>query len=449
MKPTKFTRRQFINGALCGASLAAVRGLVHPSLAFASGYPAPQMGKFIIDCDIAGGWDDQFIFPWLNAFATSLAAVRPNITPPANNRLDILNGTRGAHIRWSTIQNLFTAGNVKLVQACNLANASQSHEVASNSISNAARNQQGIDGQRGWIAELKKLYDLGLYQVVGISSQSGPDLNCETTCLQVSDYSSFDYANRRTEFGGGLGSEYSRETLAQAIAQMTPSDNPAEELFMQGIAAVEPARAIIAAIRQVPTTGRYWPVEFDGSGGTTIGKSIRQIGQTIKWMVVNHPGENGIFRTTIGGFDTHSSQMPLDGNGDPRLDLGLPRLIWTLSEAISGLYTDLGPVLFDKVAMLLCTEFGRTMKQNGGLGTDHGLATTMMLVGGQVNGGGANSIYGPDATPSDITRNNIQPVVYYQNVINELLRWWGMPAEEVALILREAPPQVQALGLFK
>jgi len=83
-----------------------------------------------------------------------------------------------------------------------------------------------------------------------------------------------------------------------------------------------------------------------------------------------------VFDTT--GWDTHFNE------GGPKGQLAA-RLA-ALDAALGGLKAGLGPVWND-TAVLLATEFGRTVAENGTRGTDHGTATAAYLIGGAVNGG--------------------------------------------------------------
>jgi uncharacterized protein (DUF1501 family) len=58
---------------------------------------------------------------------------------------------------------------------------------------------------------------------------------------------------------------------------------------------------------------------------------------------------------------------------------------------LSALVTDLGPERMRDVVVLSMSEFGRTVRQNGTLGTDHGHANAMLVLGGAVRGG---KVYG-------------------------------------------------------
>jgi uncharacterized protein (DUF1501 family) len=83
-----------------------------------------------------------------------------------------------------------------------------------------------------------------------------------------------------------------------------------------------------------------------------------------------------VFDTT--GWDTHFNE------GGPKGQLAA-RLA-ALDAALGGLKAGLGPVWND-TAVLLATEFGRTVAENGTRGTDHGTATAAYLIGGAVEGG--------------------------------------------------------------
>lgn len=83
-----------------------------------------------------------------------------------------------------------------------------------------------------------------------------------------------------------------------------------------------------------------------------------------------------VFDTT--GWDTHFNE------GGPKGQLAA-RLA-ALDAALGGLKAGLGPVWND-TAVLLATEFGRTVAENGTRGTDHGTATAAYLIGGAVKGG--------------------------------------------------------------
>ena len=83
-----------------------------------------------------------------------------------------------------------------------------------------------------------------------------------------------------------------------------------------------------------------------------------------------------------GGWDHHAYQ---GGSAGTMADM-----LTTLSEAIRAFHDDLGTHM-DKTLVLVMSEFGRTVKENGNRGTDHGRGGFMMAVGGMVKGG---NIYG-------------------------------------------------------
>ncbi len=82
---------------------------------------------------------------------------------------------------------------------------------------------------------------------------------------------------------------------------------------------------------------------------------------------------------SISGWDTHQRQ-----------ERGIRRALGQLSRAILTLKKELGPD-WEKTAVLAVTEFGRTARENGTLGTDHGTASTLIAAGGAIRGG---KVYG-------------------------------------------------------
>ncbi len=78
---------------------------------------------------------------------------------------------------------------------------------------------------------------------------------------------------------------------------------------------------------------------------------------------------------SIGGWDTHRGQ-----------ERGIRRALDGLSQAILTLKGHLGPH-WDRTAIVAVTEFGRTARENGTRGTDHGTAGAMVMAGGAIRGG--------------------------------------------------------------
>ncbi len=79
-----------------------------------------------------------------------------------------------------------------------------------------------------------------------------------------------------------------------------------------------------------------------------------------------------------GGWDTHVAEGAGDGQ--------LARRLQALDQALDALKTSLGPA-WHKTAVVMATEFGRTVKPNGSGGTDHGTGGAAFLLGGAVAGG--------------------------------------------------------------
>jgi uncharacterized protein (DUF1501 family) len=126
-------------------------------------------------------------------------------------------------------------------------------------------------------------------------------------------------------------------------------------------------RALRAANPQqyTPQNGADYP-------RSPFGQHLRQIAQLIKSDV----GLEIAF-ADVGGWDTHVNQGGATGQLAGRFD--------DFAKSIHALVTDLGDRMAD-VTIMTMSEFGRTARQNGNGGTDHGHASALFVIGGDVKG---------------------------------------------------------------
>ena len=122
-----------------------------------------------------------------------------------------------------------------------------------------------------------------------------------------------------------------------------------------------------------PENGAQYP-------NSQLGRSLQQIAQLIKAGV----GLEAAF-AEVGGWDTHSNQATANGSRGQ-----LANLLRDFAQSIAALATDLGKRM-DDVVILTMSEFGRTARENGTRGTDHGHANAMLVLGNSVKGG---KVYG-------------------------------------------------------
>ncbi len=113
---------------------------------------------------------------------------------------------------------------------------------------------------------------------------------------------------------------------------------------------------------------------------------------------------------SLGGWDTHANQNGVLGNRLKQLDLGLAKLKQEL-----GLH-------WSKSAVVVVTEFGRTVRQNGGRGTDHGTGGVGLVLGGAVNGGRILGDW-PGLAPNQLYQNrDLYPANDMRGLLASLLQ---------------------------
>ena len=162
-----------------------------------------------------------------------------------------------------------------------------------------------------------------------------------------------------------------REDVVDRYAQMyVGRKDELEKAFVEGLE----ARATISSVLAADNMSSEMSAANQGAvPANKFGGFGRQLGK----LIHEEPKVQVAF-VALGGFDTHVNQ----GNEKGQLANHLTVLGKGLSELASGL----GPS-FDKTMVMVVSEFGRTVKENGNGGTDHGHGNAIWLLGGRVNGG--------------------------------------------------------------
>lgn len=131
--------------------------------------------------------------------------------------------------------------------------------------------------------------------------------------------------------------------------------------------------AVLDTLRRLDPA-RYKPANGAAYPASDIGNGLRQVACLVK-------GGVGLEVACLdhGVWDTHIAQGGATG--------WQANLLADLSGALAAFARDLGHERLQRVTVLVITEFGRRVEENSGLGTDHGRASALFLLGGNICGG--------------------------------------------------------------
>ncbi len=151
-----------------------------------------------------------------------------------------------------------------------------------------------------------------------------------------------------------------------------------------------------------PENGAQYPT-------SRLGQSLQQIGQLLKADI----GVEVLF-LDCGGWDNHVNEGGVQGQ--------LSNLLRDLGQGIAAFHQDLGDRM-QNIVFVTMSEFGRTAKENGNHGTDHGHANCMFVMGGEVKGG---QVYGrwPGLNEHQLNEGrDLALTTDFRSVLGEVLRF--------------------------
>jgi uncharacterized protein (DUF1501 family) len=291
--------------------------------------------------------------------------VRPSIAIPkpdggAESAVN-LDGFFGLHPSLQPFKPLWDSKRLAIIHAAGSPDNTRSHFDAQDYMESATPGVKSTpDGWLNRYLQAKPNPEKSLFRAVSITQNMPRVLQGRAPALAIASLA--DFGIRAGQNSAVIQAGF------EAIYDQTVND-------VLGSTGRETFEAINYLKRMNPA--QYKPENGANYPRTPFGNALLQIAQLIKSGV----GLEIAF-TDIGGWDTHVNE------GNARGQLG--NLLQQFSSAIVALHTDLGQRM-DDVVVLTMSEFGRTVRENGNRGTDHGHANAMFVVGNSVRGG---KVYG-------------------------------------------------------
>jgi len=222
----------------------------------------------------------------------------------------------------------------------------------------------------------------------------------------------------------GLEQFQVRNPNAASILESMYATTADRKLMSSGKETFEAVKTIesINRIPYTPANGAQYP-------GNDFGRGLQQIARLIKAEV----GVEAAF-ADIGGWDHHSNEAPQ-----------LSNLLQPYGNSLAAFARDMGDRMED-IVIVTMSEFGRTAREDGNAGTDHGHGNVMMVLGGPVRGG---KVYGrwPGLEPEQLyEKRDLAVTTDFRDVLGELVsRHLGQKTESVFPGYKSGEP----VGLLK
>jgi uncharacterized protein (DUF1501 family) len=358
------SRRFFLhNGALAVAGTAAIPSfLVRSVLAQRAATPDRRL-VVVFQRGAVDGLNVVVPYRERNYYS-----MRPTIGIPEKQALD-LDGFFGLHPSLAAFKPLYDQGHLAIVHAAGSPDMSRSHFDAQDYMESGTPGVKGTDS--GWLNRALQAEDLVH--------------RCQGTCEQTAFRALALGADVPLTLAGKIPAIALNNVNGFTVAGRGPNPSPAASAF-EAMYADSNDRIFHAAgdetfeavkMLRAANPAQYQPAPGADYPNSEFGNSMRQIAQLLKADL----GVEAAF-TDVSGWDTHQNQGGVNGQLANRLK--------DFSSSIAAFWQDLGDSA-ENVTLVTMSEFGRTARENGTGGTDHGHANAMFVLGGRVNGG---KVYG-------------------------------------------------------
>ena len=305
----------------------------------------------------------------------NIAIPRPSLSSGVAGAID-LDGFFGLHPALAPMKPLWDQGILAPIHAVGSPSATRSHFDAQDYMETGTPDQKGT--RDGWLNRYLALKG-----------------TCEAGCTheaKASPFRAVAMTQQTPRMFEGPSPTVAMNSLDEfSVRAAGPAADRLEALYRTGTADVVHAAGgeMFEAVKILKAANpqKYLPQNNASYPNSQFGMRLKQIAQLIKADV----GLEVAF-ADVGGWDTHVNQ----GGSTGQLALRLS----DFAQSIAALVADLGDRMAD-VTIMTMSEFGRTVRQNGNGGTDHGHASAQFVIGGDVKG---RKVYGkwPGLAPEQL-----------------------------------------------
>lgn len=393
------SRRTFLSGS-AAAGLVSVGGLP-PAFLCRAALANPRVvsergGRILVILQLEGGNDGlNTVVPYRD---DEYYKARPGIGIPREAVLR-LNDELALHPQLAGFKELFDEGKLAIVQGVGYPQPDRSHFRSLDIWQSASPGTQSPD--RGWIGRALDLAAEETHALaIGLKRLPLTMMAANVNVPTIEDINGFMLNTGPDDADG--------RTRRKLIRQLAAHEGAGSSTLTMLQQAAQSAYDASERFRDVAS--RYQSsAEYPNS---QLANHLKLIAQIIC-------GELGvrIFFVSLGGFDTHSQQPGAH-----------QALLAEVASAVRTFFSDLhGHGLGEQVLLATYSEFGRRVKENGSLGTDHGAASQMFIVTP-----GKGGLFGAHPSLTDLDDGDLKFHTDFRSVYATLLeKWLGFPAEPV------------------
>jgi len=400
------------------------RGVTFISLSLMSRYMMmavnPTYDSVFAQASTTAGSDKLLVIVQLNGGNDGLNTVipyksglyyqaRPNLAVPDEQVLPLdANLGIGLHPKLVNFKKFYDSGKLAIVQGVGYPNANRSH-FRSTDIWMSGHPDKVVG--TGWIG---RYLDHSIAKFHGVSF---PAANVQGTLpltlrgdqIVVPSIQSLESYQFQTDARYPQDRANQVATFERVYSQTVENDVYRSVLLNSGLKAIKSAADLQEAAAKYQSSVEYPSDPF--------GQALKLVSQIITGGLGTQ-----VMHVAIGGFDTHASQ-----NTD---NVNHPLLLGILDAALDAFYRDLTEHnIADDVLIMTFSEFGRRVRENGSLGTDHGTAAPMFILGNKVKGG-LHSEY-PSLSQLDGNGDLIHTVDFRQVYATILENWLQADSKEI------------------
>ena len=336
-------------------------------------------------------------------FYSAYAAARSNIALPENKILTLYGNTKtGIHPAMTGIQTLFNEGKAAIVQAVGYPVPNFSHFRATDIWMSGSDSNEYVNN--GWMGRYLNMEYPNYPNGYPNNSMQDP------LGIQIGSVTSLTFQGPGVNMGISISDPVNFYNLINGIQDPAPNTPAGYELtYIRTVAKqTQQYSDVIKTAAQRVTQQIAYPAN------NSLADQLKIVARLIKGGL-----RTRVYMVSTGGFDTHSVQV---NQGDTSTGTHAI-LMQRVSDAIKVFMDDLKFLGIEKRVMgLTFSEFGRRIKSNSSLGTDHGAAAPMIVFGEYVQGG---VIGNNPAIPGNATVNDNIPFQYdFRSVYASILEKW-------------------------